>query len=60
MKRVSIEAMTETRKSVIRFVAYQLDKDTHRVVVTVPADEGHTGIAGNIRAAFTHQITKRL
>lgn len=33
---------------------------THRVVVTVLADERYTGIARNTGAAFTHQITEGL
>lgn len=33
---------------------------THRVIVTVFTDEGHSGIARNIAATFTHQITKGL
>lgn len=38
----------------------QKESIAHSVIVTVLADEGHTGIAWNIGAALTDQITKGL
>lgn len=40
------------------YTVWRLSEAADRVVVTVLADEGYTGIAWNIGAAFTHQITE--
>lgn len=40
--------------------SWKLEEEAHHVVVTAFADEGYSGIAWDIGAAVTHQITKGL